>query len=101
MILSISGGRLGITVVTDSDGRIEGVVTDGDLRRMLEKAFDPAKTTAADIMTRSPKLVHPDELAVQAMEVLKKNDITQLVVTKDGIYVGVIHLHDLIREGLL
>jgi arabinose-5-phosphate isomerase len=101
VILSISGGRLGITVVTDEQGRIEGVVTDGDLRRMLEKAFDPSTIKAEDIMTKSPKLIGPDELAVQAMEILKKHDITQLVVTKDGIYVGVIHLHDLIREGLL
>lgn len=102
VILSISRSRLGITVVTDNHENILGVVTDGDLRRMLEKDQSLQEVRASQIMTSSPKTIGPDEMAVHAFEVLKKHDITQLVVAdSDNRYLGVLHLHDLIKEGLL
>lgn len=101
IIVSISKGRLGITAVLDGDDKLLGVVTDGDLRRMLEKqlSFDDVK--AIDIMTSEPKTIEPEELAVTALDEMRTHDITQLVVMKDNQYLGIIHLHDLIREGLI
>ncbi|MFT4023361.1 MAG: KpsF/GutQ family sugar-phosphate isomerase [Flavihumibacter sp.] len=102
IILSISKSRLGITVVCDANETLLGVVTDGDLRRMLEKSHSLTTVSAADIMTVSPKTIGPDELAVNALSVLKRYDITQLVVVgENNHYLGVLHLHDLIKEGLL
>ncbi|HPZ87177.1 MAG TPA: CBS domain-containing protein [Flavihumibacter sp.] len=101
-ILSISKSRLGITVVCGADNSVLGVVTDGDLRRMLEQNQSLTEVSAADIMTVSPKTIGPDELAVNALETLKRHDITQLVVVEENNrYLGVLHLHDLIKEGLL
>jgi len=100
-IISISGSRLGMTVVLDKDKEILGVITDGDLRRMLEKNTSLNGITAKDIMTPHPKTIPPEALAVEALDVLRKFDITQLVVAKQKQYLGVLHLHDLIREGLL
>jgi len=100
-IVSISGSRLGMTVVLDKDKEILGVITDGDLRRMLEKNTSLNGITAKDIMTPHPKTIPPEALAVEALDVLRKFDITQLVVAKQKQYLGVLHLHDLIREGLL
>ena len=100
-IVSISGSRLGMTVVLDKDKEIMGVITDGDLRRMLEKNTSLNGITAKDIMTPHPKTIPPEALAVEALDVLRKFDITQLVVAKQKQYLGVLHLHDLIREGLL
>ena len=100
-IVSISGSRLGMTVVLDKDKEILGVITDGDLRRMLEKNSSLNGITAKDIMTPHPKTIPPEALAVEALDVLRKFDITQLVVAKQKQYLGVLHLHDLIREGLL
>lgn len=101
IIVSISKGRLGITAVIDENDKLLGVVTDGDLRRMLEKqlSFDDVK--AIDIMTKGPKTIEPGELAVTALDEMRTHDITQLVVMKDNQYLGIIHLHDLIREGLI
>lgn len=101
IIVSISKGRLGITAVIDESDKLLGVVTDGDLRRMLEKqlSFDDVK--AIDIMTKGPKTIEPGELAVTALDEMRTHDITQLVVIKDNQYLGIIHLHDLIREGLI
>ena len=101
VIISISGSRLGVTAVVNNEDTLVGVVTDGDLRRMLEKDIDIAGVSAKDIMTSSPKTIQADEMAVNAMEALRKYDITQLVVLKDEKYIGIIHLHDLVREGLL
>ena len=100
-IVSISGSRLGMTVVLNQDKEIVGVITDGDLRRMLEKNTSLDSITAKDIMTINPRTIPPDALAVEALDVLRKFDITQLVVAKQKQYLGVLHLHDLIREGLL
>jgi arabinose-5-phosphate isomerase len=100
-IFSISGSRLGMTVVVNSNKEILGVITDGDLRRMLEKNTSLEGILARDIMTLNPKTILPGALAVEALDVLRKFDITQLVVANQKQYLGVLHLHDLIREGLL
>ena len=101
VIVSISKHRLGTTVVVDGQQRILGIITDGDLRRMLEKNVALDTVTATDIMSPAPKTISPDALAVQALDILRKNDITQLVVAVENKYLGIIHLHDLVREGLI
>jgi arabinose-5-phosphate isomerase len=101
VIVEITQKRLGITAVLDAAGALTGVITDGDLRRMLEKGGDLDRVTATDIMTRGPKTIEAGTLAVDALEKMRRSDITQLLVTEQGAYAGVIHLHDLIREGLL
>ena len=78
-----------------------GIISDGDLRRMLEKNENPDTVRARNIMTENPKFIAPDALAVNALDLLRKNDITQLVVATEGRYLGIIHLHDLVREGLI
>jgi arabinose-5-phosphate isomerase len=93
--------RLGVTAVVDAENNLLGIITDGDLRRMLEKGGTIDKIKADDIMTANPKTIGPDELAVEALDTLRKNGITQLLVSENGKYSGVIHLHDLIREGLI
>ena len=101
IIVEISRNRLGATAVTDEENRLLGVVTDGDLRRMLEKNEPLDKVTARDIMTVKPKTISADSLAVDALDMMRKFDITQLVVASEGKYLGIIHLHDLVREGLI
>jgi len=100
-IFSISGSRLGMTAVIDANKELLGIMTDGDLRRMLEKNTSLEGIVAADIMTRNPRTITPEALAAEALDVLRKFDITQLVVVNQKQYLGVLHLHDLIREGLL
>jgi arabinose-5-phosphate isomerase len=101
VIVSMTTGRLGVTVVTDEKQQVLGIVTDGDLRRMLEKGTPIDSLTAADIMTPSPRVIHPDELAVVALELLTRHHISQLVVADKNNYRGVLHIHDLMREGLI
>jgi arabinose-5-phosphate isomerase len=101
VILEITKKRLGLTAVVDEHENLCGVITDGDLRRMLEKGGDYEKTSAKDIMSKSPKTIEADALAVDALDKMRKNNITQLIVVNDETYTGVIHLHDLIREGLI
>ncbi len=100
-IISISGSRLGMTAVVNEANELLGIITDGDLRRMLEKNDSLQGLTAADIMTTHPKTITADTLAVEALNVLRTFDITQLVVTNEKQYLGVLHLHDLMREGLI
>ncbi|MCB9449105.1 MAG: KpsF/GutQ family sugar-phosphate isomerase [Flavobacteriales bacterium] len=100
VILEISGKRLGMTAVVEND-RLLGIITDGDLRRMLERGGEMSGLTAQQIMTTSPKTVAPDELAIAALRVMEAHQITQLVVASDDRYMGVIHLHDLLKEGIL
>ncbi|QQQ28474.1 KpsF/GutQ family sugar-phosphate isomerase [Chryseobacterium indoltheticum] len=99
VIISISASSHGITVVTDND-KITGVVTDGDLRRMLMKGDDISKVLAKDIMSANPKTIEKDILAKEAMKVLKDNNIGQLIVTENGQYFGIIDLHTLLDEGI-
>jgi len=101
VIVEISSKRLGATAVVDSNNILLGIITDGDLRRMLEKNISLDDVTAADIMTVTPKSIGADELAVDALDLMRKKSITQLVVVENGKYLGFIHLHDLIREGLI
>lgn len=99
VILEITSKRLGMTSVLDGE-KLVGVITDGDLRRLMAKGFNN-EMTAKEIMGLNPKTIQKDELAVQALELMKNNNITQLIVLDGNSYVGVIHLHDLIREGIL
>lgn len=101
VIIEITRKRLGATVVTDDDQKIEGIITDGDLRRMLEKNLYNEQVTAKEIMSTSPKTIEPKELAVNALVIMRKFNITQLIVAESGNYKGVIHLHDLIKEGII
>ena len=100
IIVEISRKRLGVTAVVEN-GQLIGVVTDGDLRRMLEKNDALDKVRAKDIMSPHPKTISPEALAVDALDLMRKHDITQLVVTSGEQYLGIIHLHDLVREGLI
>ncbi|HPS72427.1 MAG TPA: KpsF/GutQ family sugar-phosphate isomerase [Bacteroidales bacterium] len=100
VILEISGKRLGITAVVDQN-RVVGCITDGDLRRMLEKHTDYSKLKAEAVMSANPKTLTEDVLAVEALEVMKKKNITSIFVVDDnGFYLGVLHLHDIIKEGI-
>lgn len=102
VILEISGGRLGAVAVTDTQNKLLGIVTDGDLRRMLEKYKDVNGLKAKDIMSVSPKVISEDELAYNAFRIMEKNSITQLIVTGEGnLYKGIVHLHDILREGVV
>jgi len=99
VIVEISGSRLGATAVVDK-GKLKGIITNGDLRRMLHRSDDMLATKAKDIMTSKPKSVSPDTMAADAFILMKSNNITQLVVTDKGKYLGFIHLHDLLKEGI-
>lgn len=99
VILEISGKCLGVTAVVEN-GRVVGAITDGDLRRMLQKNDDTTNLTAEDIMTRNPKSIEPQKLAVEALDLMKKKQITNLFVVENGCYLGVIHIHDIIKEGI-
>ena len=100
VIVEISAKMLGVAAVIDQ-GNIVGVVTDGDIRRMLSKTNTIKGLTAKDIMSVRPKTIDFDSLAIDALNLMEKNKITQLLVTQDGKYAGIIHLHNLIQEGLL
>lgn len=101
VIIEITKKRLGATVVLDNDEKLVGIITDGDLRRMLEKDILPGNVIAKDIMTLNPKTISTDELAITALDLMRKKNITQLIVTDNGNYAGIIHLHDLVREGII
>jgi arabinose-5-phosphate isomerase len=100
VILEISSKRLGATAVMNGN-KLAGIITDGDLRRMLEKQSDLEKVTASGIMTRKPKVTDPDMLLVNALNLMRTMNITQLLVVKKDKYLGVIHLHDILREGII
>ncbi len=101
-ILEMTSKRLGMTVVLNKDHELAGIITDGDLRRMLEREADTKHLCAKDIMTASPKTIEENQLAVKALEVMRTNSITQLVVVnQQNEYLGIVHLHDLIKEGLI
>ncbi|WP_291908453.1 KpsF/GutQ family sugar-phosphate isomerase [Chitinophaga sp. CB10] len=101
VIVEISSKMLGVTAVLDNDGKLCGIITDGDLRRMLEKNVHTEAVTAQDIMSRNPKTIQQDELAINALEMMRNHDITQLLAMDGDRYCGIIHLHDLIREGII
>jgi arabinose-5-phosphate isomerase len=101
VIVEITKKRLGATAVVDEQANLKGIITDGDLRRMLEKNHVSEKIQAKDIMTTNPKTIDTDELAVNALDMMRKHEITQLLVVKGERYLGMIHLHDLLKEGFI
>ena len=100
VIVEISEKMLGVTAVMEND-KVVGVVTDGDIRRMLSKYDNINGLTAKDIMTSNPKSVEVDTLAVKALKLLREKEISQLLAFDNGSYAGVVHLHNLINEGIL
>jgi arabinose-5-phosphate isomerase len=100
IIVEISSKRLGATAVVENEV-VLGIITDGDIRRMLEHGENLNSVKAKDIFCNSPKIIEPDALAVHALDVLRKNDISQLIVARDGKYLGILHLHELVREGIV
>ena len=101
VIVEMTHKRLGVAVVVNETENILGIITDGDLRRMLEKTDTFAKLRAKDIMSSNPKTIGADVLAVNALDEMRKNNISQLVVEDNGVYAGIIHLHDLVKEGII
>lgn len=101
VIVEITKNRLGATAVLNANKSIAGIITDGDLRRMLEKNILLQDVTAKDIMSLNPKTISQNELAVNALDLMRKNDISQLLVVDEEKYTGIIHLHDLVREGII
>jgi arabinose-5-phosphate isomerase len=101
VIVEISEKRLGVTAVVDAKNTIVGIITDGDIRRMLSKTTKIDSFTAKDIMGKKPKTISSDAMAVEALERLENNNISQILVTDNANkYIGVVHLHDLIKEGI-
>ena len=99
VIIEMTHKRLGATVVIDN-GKLVGIITDGDLRRMLMNTTDIEHVKASQIMTTAPKTIEEDALVVDALHKMRQNSITQLPVIKDGKYLGIIHLHDILKEGI-
>lgn len=99
VVLQMSQGRCGATAVIDQE-QVVGIITDGDLRRHLE-ATQPATTTAHNLMSSSPKTLEGSHLAVHAFQIMEEHAISQIIVTHEGAYAGMVHLHDLIKEGII
>jgi arabinose-5-phosphate isomerase len=101
VIIEITSKRLGATCVVGEDGKLKGVVTDGDLRRMLQKTTDVANMTAENVMTKNPKVIRHHSLAAIAIQEMESFNITQLIVVDESYKpVGMVHLHDLVKAGL-
>lgn len=101
VILEISSKRLGATAVVSQEGHLLGIITDGDLRRMIQRGGDFNAVCARDILSPAAKSVAPDTLAVNALAMMRQHSISQLLVVEQGHYLGIVHLHDLLREGLV
>lgn len=100
-IFEISRNRLGATAVIDGFGKLVGIITDGDVRRMVEKGQALETLCASNVMSSTPKTVKHDQLAVEAYQMMQNNKITQLIVLQDEKYIGMLHIHDIIREGIV
>lgn len=100
VIVEISQKRLGVTAVVENNNLI-GIITDGDIRRMLQKTDNFTSITAQDIMTKNPKTVTPQDMVVDALNLMENFSITQLMVIENNQYIGVIHLHDILKEGIV
>ena len=101
IIIEISNKRLGATAVLNANNKLLGIITDGDLRRMMEKTENFNAITAKEIMNNNPKQIDENELALNALIMMQENNISQLIVCKNGEFKGFVHLHDLLREGLV
>lgn len=99
-IFEISEKRLGVAAVVDQN-KLIGIITDGDIRRMLSKNETITGITAGDIMTQNPKTIGPEDMVVEALNIMEDFSITQLLVADQGTYLGVIHLHDILKEGIV
>lgn len=100
VIMELTSKRLGATAIVDEKNQVQGIITNGDLGRMLEKHEDYRGLTAANIMTKSPKSIAPSDYAIKAFEIMQEYNITQLIVAEDNEFKGFIHMHDLLREGI-
>ncbi|MCB0474236.1 MAG: KpsF/GutQ family sugar-phosphate isomerase [Flavobacteriaceae bacterium] len=101
VIIEISEKRLGATAVLDVHGSVVGIITDGDIRRMLKNNLNITGITAKDIMSKNPKNIDVESMAVEALDIMENNNITQLLVLENNKYKGVVHLHDLLKEGII
>lgn len=101
VIIEISKKRLGATAVLNEVKELVGIITDGDVRRMFEKYDDFKTIVAKDVMSLHPKTIHAEMLAVEALESMKENNISQLLVLENEKYAGILHIHDLMREGII
>ena len=101
VIVEMTRKRLGATAVVNDHEILQGIITDGDLRRMLEKNHVSDNIQAKNIMTVNPKTIEPDELVVNALDMMRKHEITQILVVKEEKYLGMVHLHDLLKEGFI
>ncbi|MDO9036910.1 MAG: KpsF/GutQ family sugar-phosphate isomerase [Lutibacter sp.] len=99
VIIEISKKRLGTTAVVENN-KIVGIITDGDLRRMLTNSPDISNLVAENIMGKNPKTINVDAMAIEALETMENNKISQILVEDNSVYIGVVHLHDLIKEGI-
>ena len=100
VIIEISNKRLGATAVVENN-KLVGIITDGDIRRMLENQSDWNNFKAFDIMNSNPKSVNDDELASTALKVMQQNNISQIIVVNNGAYIGIVHIHDILKEGVV
>mgnify|MGYP006276984087 CR=1 FL=1 len=101
VILEISSKRLGATAVVETNNKLAGIITDGDIRRMLQHHSNLAELKAKDVMSIKPKTIGKSEFATRALEVMQQGNISQLVVVDDEVVVGFVHLHDLLKEGIV
>ena len=100
VIIEISQKRLGATAVINNN-KLEGVITDGDLRRMLEKEDSLSNILAKDIMSLNPKIISVNSLAYDALQIMEANNISQIIVMDNDIYVGIAHIHEILKEGII
>ncbi len=100
VIIEISKKRVGATAVIVNN-KLKGIVTDGDLRRMLESGSDFRKLLAKDIMSENPKMIEVEALAYDALQIMEDNNISQIVVMNNGVYVGIVHMHEILKEGVV
>ncbi len=101
VIIDISKNRLGATVITDENNKVLGIITDGDIRRMLEQHNNIQNLIAEDIYHTNPATIAPNALAIEALAIMEQKDISQLIVADNHQYIGMIHIHDLMKEGIL
>jgi len=101
VIIEMTSKRLGATAVVNKNNKLVGIITDGDLRRMLQKNNDISKLRADDILTKNPRSINKESLAANALIIMKNMNITQLIVTENESVVGFIHLHDILKEGII
>jgi arabinose-5-phosphate isomerase len=101
VLFSITSGALGFTCVVDESGCLKGIITDGDLRRLMERVDDPLHFKAGEVMTTDPFSIEASALAARALQIMETQSITSLVIPgDDGLLLGVIHMHDILRAGV-